>query len=207
MFTAYVKDDVWGDLGYGYGWLVGTRIIAGKPRVVHEHGGNGNGFRTLVTRYPEDGKLVVIFLNEGNGNKGPEIYRMCRDFTDALFGQAVALPRPALNDLLAVEIRRAGTDAALARFNALLAQSGKPENGDGLNRLAYQYAEAGQASTGISILRRAIELFPQDGNLHDSKGELYLALGDKANAITAYRRALELDPCNANAAAVLRKLE
>ncbi len=207
MFTAYVKDDVWGDLGYGYGWLVGTRIIAGKPRVVHEHGGNGNGFRTLVTRYPEDGKLVVIFLNEGNGNKGPEIYRMRRDFTDALFGQAVALARPALNDLLAVEIRRAGTDAALARFNALLAQSGKPENGDGLNRLAYQYAEAGQASTGIAILQRAIELFPQDGNLHDSIGELYLLLGDKANAITAYRRALELDPGNANAAAVLKKLE
>jgi tetratricopeptide (TPR) repeat protein len=207
MFTAYVKDDVWGDLGYGYGWLVGTRIIAGKPRVVHEHGGNGNGFRTLVTRYPEDGKLVVIFLNEGNGNKGPEIYRMRRDFTDALFGQAVALARPALNDLLAVEIRRAGTDAALARFNALLAQSGKPENGDGLNRLAYQYAEAGQASTGIAFLQRAIELFPQDGNLHDSIGELYLLLGDKANAITAYRRALELDPGNANAAAVLKKLE
>jgi CubicO group peptidase (beta-lactamase class C family) len=206
MFTSYIKDDVWGDLGYGYGWLVGTRTIAGKPRLVHEHGGNANGFRTLVTRYPEDGKLVVIFLNEGNGNKGPEIYRMRRDFTDALYGQAVALPRPTLNELLAAEIRRAGADAALARFDALLAQSDKPENGDGLNRLAYQYAEAGQATTGISILQRASELFPQDGNLHDSMGELYLALGDNAKAIAAYRRALELDPGNINAAAILKKL-
>ena len=206
MFTAYVKDDVWGDLGYGYGWLVGTRNIAGKPRLVHEHGGNANGFRTLVTRYPEDGKLVVIFLNEGNGNKGPEIYRMRRDFTDALYGQAVALPRPSLNELLTAEIRQAGADAALARFDALLAQSDKPENGDSLNRLAYQYAEAGQATTGISILLRASELFPQDGNLHDSMGELYLALGDKAKAIAAYRRALELDPGNTNAAAILKKL-
>jgi len=206
MFTAYIKDDVWGDLGYGYGWLVGTRNIAGKPRRVHEHGGNANGFRTLVTRYPEDGKLVVIFLNEGNGNKGPEIYRMRRDFTDALYGQAVALPRPSLNELLAAEIRQAGADAALARFDALLAQSDKPENGDSLNRLAYQYAEAGQATTGISILLRASELFPQDGNLHDSMGELYLALGDKAKAIAAYRRALELDPGNTNAAAILKKL-
>jgi len=207
MFTAYIKDDVWGDLGYGYGWLVGTRTIAGKPRLVHEHGGNANGFRTLVTRYPEDGKLVVIFLNEGNGNKGPEIYRMRRDFTDALYGQVVAQPKPSLNDLLAAEIRHAGAGAALARFNALLAQSDRPENGDGLNRLAYQYAEAGQAATGISILQRASELFPQDGNLHDSMGELFLALGDDAKAIAAYQRALELDPGNANAAAILKKLQ
>lgn len=207
MFTAYIKDDVWGDLGYGYGWLVGTRLIAGKPRLVHEHGGNGNGFRTLVTRYPEDGKLVVIFLNEGNGNKRPEIYRMRRDFTDALYGQAVALPKPALNDLLVLEIRRDGADVALMHFDALVAQSGKPENGDGLNRLAYQYAEAGQAPTGISILRRATMLFPQDGNLHDSMGELYLGLGDKANAVAAYQRAVALDPANTNAAAILKKLQ
>jgi len=207
MFTAYIKDDVWGDLGYGYGWLVGTRTIAGQPRLVHEHGGNGNGFRTLVTRYPEEGKLVVIFLNEGSGNKGPEIYRMRSDFTDALYGKAVALPKPTLQDLLAAEIRRAGADAALARFSTLLAQSSKPENGDGLNRLAYQFAEAGQAATGISILQRAIALFPKDGNLHDSMGELYLGLGDKASAVTAYRRALELDSGNANAAAVLKQLE
>lgn len=207
MFTAYIKDDVWGDLGYGYGWLVGTRIIAGKPRLVQEHGGNGNGFRTLVTRYPEDGKLVVIFLNEGNGNKGPEIYRMRRDFTDALYGLAVALPKPTLNDLLVSEIRRDGANAALARFDALVAQSGEPENGDGLNRLAYQFAEAGQATTGISILKLATELFPQDGNLHDSMGELYLGLGDKANAMAAYQRAVALDPTNTNAAAILQKLQ
>ncbi|WP_170860508.1 serine hydrolase [Duganella sp. CF458] len=206
MFTAYVKDDVWGDLGYGYGWLIGSRTIAGKPRLVHEHGGNGNGFRTLVTRYPEDGKLVVILLNEGNGNKGPEIYSMRRDFTDVLYGQPVAQPKPTLHDLLAAEIRRAGEESALAHFNTLLAQSGKPETGDGLNRLAYQYAEAGRASTGIAILRRASALFPQDGNLHDSMGELYLQLGNKERARTAYSRALELAPDNGNAKEMLNKI-
>jgi CubicO group peptidase (beta-lactamase class C family) len=206
MFTPYVKDDVWGDLGYGYGWLVGTRLIAGKERVVHEHGGNANGFRILVTRYPEDGKLVLIFLNEGNGNKGPEIYRMRSDFSDALYGKKVAAPKPALADLLTAEIRRSGADAALARFDALLARSGKPENGDSMNHLAYQYAEAGQPVTGIAILRRAVALYPQDGNLHDSMGELYLAVGDRANALTEYTRAVELDPTNSNAVEVLKKL-
>jgi CubicO group peptidase (beta-lactamase class C family) len=207
MFTAYIKDDVWGDLGYGYGWLVGSRNIAGKARLVHEHGGNANGFRTLVTRYPEEDKLVVIFLNEGNGNKGPEIYRMRSDFTDTLYGKSVPLPKPVLHDLLAAEIRRHGDEAALARFDALLAQSGKPESGDGLNRLAYQYAEAGRAATGIAILKRGTALFPRDGNLYDSMGELHLALGDKASAAAAYTRAVELDPTNTNAKAVLKKME
>lgn len=205
MFTPYVKDDVWGDLGYGYGWLIGTRTIAGKPRLVHEHGGNANGFRTLVTRYPEEGKLVVIFLNEGNGNKGPEIYRMRSDFTDALYGKPVAKPKAALHDLLAAEIRRSGDQAGMARFDALLAQSGKPADGNGLNRLAYQYASAGRAATGIAVLKRGIALFPQDGNLYDSMGELYLISGDKGNAAAAYRRALELDPSNSNAKEMLDK--
>lgn len=205
MFTAYIKDDVWGDLGYGYGWLVGTRTIAGKARLVHEHGGNANGFRTLVTRYPDEGKLVVIFLNEGNGNKGPEIYRLRSDLTDALYGKPVALPKPPLHDLLANEIRRLGDSAGLARFNALLAHSGKPVDGNGLNRLAYQYAEAGRIGTGIAVLQQAIALFPQDGNLYDSLGELHLLSGDKASAAAAYRRALELDPANTNARDMLEK--
>ncbi len=205
MFTPYIKDDVWGDLSYGYGWLIGTRTIAGKPRLVHEHGGNGNGFRTLVTRYPEEGKLVVILLNEGNGNKGPEIYRMRSDFTDAMYGKPVVPPKPALQDLLTDEIRRIGEDAALARFDALQARSGKPESGDGLNRLAYQYAEAGRGATGIAVLKRAIALFPQDGNLYDSLGELYLMAGDKASSVTAYKRAIELDPNNTNAKEMLIK--
>jgi CubicO group peptidase (beta-lactamase class C family) len=207
MFTPYVKDDVWGDLGYGYGWLAGTRTIAGKTRLVHEHGGNANGFRTLITRYPEDGKLVLIFLNEGNGNKGPEIYKMRSDFSDALYGKPVAAPKPSLPALLAGEIKRHGADAALARFDALLARSGQPDDGNGLNMLAYQYAEAGQAATGITILQLAANLFPQDGNLYDSMGELYLAQGDKEKAIAAYQRAIELDPKNTNAAELLDKLK
>ncbi|MTW13117.1 serine hydrolase [Pseudoduganella eburnea] len=205
MFTPYIKDDVWGDLGYGYGWMIGTRTIAGKRRLVHEHGGNGNGFRTLVTRYPEEGKLVVIFLNEGNGNKGPEIYRMRSDFTDAMYGMPVAPPKPALQDLLADEVRRVGDDNALARFDALMDRSGRPENGDGLNRLAYQYAEAGRGATGIAILKRAIAVFPQDGNLYDSLGELYLMAGDNASSASAYRRAIELEPSNTNAKEMLKK--
>lgn len=205
MFTAYIKDDVWGDLGYGYGWLVGTRAIAGKQRLVHEHGGNANGFRTLVTRYPDEGKLVLIFLNEGNGNKGPEIYRLRSDLTAALYGQPFAAPKPPLHDVLAADIRRLGEAAGLARLNTLLVRSGRPQDGNGLNRLAYQYAEAGRATTGIAVLKQALTLFPQDGNLYDSLGELYLLSGDKASAAAAYRRALELDPSNTNARDMLEK--
>ncbi len=98
MFTPYVKDDVWGDLGYGYGWMIGTRSIGGKAVQVHEHGGNANGYRTLVTRYPGEKRLVVLMLNEGNGNKGPGIYRIKDSITQVLYGQPAALPQAALDD-------------------------------------------------------------------------------------------------------------
>jgi predicted Zn-dependent protease len=122
-----------------------------------------------------------------------------------MYGVPVAPPKPALQDLLADEVRRVGDENALARFDAVMARCGRPENGDGLNRLAYQFAEAGRVATGIAILKRAIAVFPRDGNLYDSLGELYLMAGDNASSATAYRRAIELDPTNTNAKEMLKK--
>jgi tetratricopeptide (TPR) repeat protein len=149
---------------------------------------------------------VLIFLNEGNGTKGPDIYKMRSDFTNALYRQPLAPPKPSLHDLLAAEIPHRGAHAALSNVNALLARSAKPDDGNCLNTLAYQYAEAGQPATAISILQLAAHLFPQEGNLYDSMGELYLAQGDKEKTIAAYQRAVELDPKNTSAAEVLDKL-
>jgi cytochrome c-type biogenesis protein CcmH/NrfG len=59
----------------------------------------------------------------------------------------------------------------------------------------------------IGIIHLNVEAYPRSSNAHDSLGEAYLADGDRARAIASYRRALELGPRNANAAAVLKKIE
>lgn len=207
MFTPYVKDDVWGDLGYGYGWMIGKRDIAGAPRLVHEHGGNANGFRTLITRYPETQKLVVIMLNEGNGNKGPEIYGIRGAITNVLYKLPAAMPTPTLADAIVDSIDERGASTTLAGFGALRAASAPVKGADDLNNFAFQYVDAGRHADALAVLKMNLMQFPQDGNTHDSLGEIYLTQGDTAAAVTHYRRALELDPKNSHAADVLRKLK
>jgi CubicO group peptidase (beta-lactamase class C family) len=206
MFTPYVKDDVWGDLGYGYGWMIGTRQIGGKAVRVHEHGGNANGFRTLVTRYPGERRLVVLMLNEGNGNKGPGIYRIKDSITQVLYGQPAPLPKAALDDVLVKAIDEKGVAAAVALFAALRDTAAPLADPGPLNMLGYSYAGARRFDAALAVLKLNLQLFPQDGNSHDSLGEVYLMQGDKANAVTHYRRALELDPQNNNAREVLKKI-
>jgi CubicO group peptidase (beta-lactamase class C family) len=207
MWTSSVKDDVWGDLNYGYGWLSGQRQIAGKTRTVHEHGGNANGFRTLITRYPDEQRLVVIFLNEGNGNKGPGIYRIKDSITKVLYGVAAPMPKAEFPDALVAAIDKDGLAKALAGAEALRARAMPLAGPDELNMLGYTYAGAGRFEEAMAVLRLDAAWFPQDGNVWDTMGELQLQQGDKAAAIKSYRRSLELDPKNTNAVDVLRGLE
>lgn len=206
MFTPYVKDDIWGDLGYGYGWMIGKREIAGKSRLVHEHGGNANGYRTLITRYPEEKRLVVIFLNEGNGNKAPGIYQIKDGITKIIYGQPVALPKITLADALIAAFDKDGVDNTLARFDSLRATTALVTTPGDLNTLGYAYAGAGRFDEALAALKLNLRLFPKDGNSYDTMGEFNLMQGDKASARVNYQRALELNPANSNAADVLRKL-
>jgi len=53
---------------------------------------------------------------------------------------------------------------------------------------------------GIEILLGAIELHPDDVNLHDSLGEFYAEIGLRNEAILAYQKALSLNPQYPNSA-------
>lgn len=75
-----------------------------------------------------------------------------------------------------------------------------------LNEVGYAALGAGDIDGAILIFERNLEAHPEDGNLHDSLGEGYLARGDTARAINSYERAVELEPRNRNAAEVLEKL-
>ncbi|MES2295839.1 MAG: serine hydrolase [Pseudomonadota bacterium] len=206
MFTPYVQDDVWGDLGYGYGWMIGQRELGGKARLVHEHGGNGNGNRSLITRYPDEQRLVVILLNEGGGYNGPGIYRIRNSITQVLYDMPAPLPKAGLSEALMADINTRGLAPAVADFAALQVKFGAPTSVDDLPRLGYAYAFAKRYDAAIAIFKLNLMLFPTDGNTYDSMGEVNLMADDKPAAIVNYRRALELDPKNTNAAEVLRKL-
>ncbi len=75
-----------------------------------------------------------------------------------------------------------------------------------LNVAGYAALGAGQTQQAIAIFDRAVALYPNAGNLFDSRAEAYAAAGDVATAITSYQRALALDPKNFNAEAQLARL-
>jgi CubicO group peptidase (beta-lactamase class C family)/Flp pilus assembly protein TadD len=77
--------------------------------------------------------------------------------------------------------------------SAMLNPTGGASAG-GLNNVAYQLAGAGMVDHGLAVLRIAIDIYPQEANLHDSLGEFLLRKGEKAKALESYRKALELNP-------------
>lgn len=207
MFTPYVKDDIRGDLGYGYGWMIGNRKVGGRDITVHEHGGNANGFRSLITRFPNDQRLVVILLNDGGGTITPAIYKLSAAITSVLYDLPTPAPQRALADTLAQAIAQHGPDAALAKFQQSPGAFPAVDGANELNQLGYHYLTHGHLPESIAVFKLNVELFPKDGNGYDSLGEAYMVQGDKARAVVNYRRALELEPKNSNAVEMLRKLE
>jgi hypothetical protein len=50
---------------YGFGWALGE--VRGH-RVV-EHGGSWQGFKSQISRYPDDKLTVVVFANQARANQ------------------------------------------------------------------------------------------------------------------------------------------
>ncbi|WP_160123095.1 tetratricopeptide repeat protein [Rhodovarius lipocyclicus] len=72
-----------------------------------------------------------------------------------------------------------------------------PEQPYVLNYLGYSWADQGiHLDRALPMLRRAVELRPQDGNIADSLGWVLFRLGDMAGAVEWLERAVELEPRN-----------
>ncbi len=76
-----------------------------------------------------------------------------------------------------------------------------------LNRVGYDLLALEAVEDAVAVFRLNVAAHPDDANAPDSLGEGLLAAGDSAGALASYRRALELNPNNANAAAIVERLE
>ncbi|MGH7455370.1 MAG: tetratricopeptide repeat protein, partial [bacterium] len=76
-----------------------------------------------------------------------------------------------------------------------------------INNLGYELLGQKKYAAAIAVFKLNVELYPQASNTYDSLGEAYMLNGDKELAIKNYKKSLELNPKNANAVAMLKKLE
>jgi tetratricopeptide (TPR) repeat protein len=74
----------------------------------------------------------------------------------------------------------------------------KPEQPLVMNYLAYTWVEAGVKLTeALAMLKRAVELRPEDGFIIDSLGWAYFRMGDYKSAIRYLEQAIQLEPSEA----------
>jgi CubicO group peptidase (beta-lactamase class C family) len=69
MFTSFADSPLG---GYGYGWFI-TRQ---HNRPVVRHGGGGDGFITLIERYPDDRVTIIVLCNRENADLGTIVTRI-----------------------------------------------------------------------------------------------------------------------------------
>ena len=65
-----------------------------------------------------------------------------------------------------------------------------------LNRLSGIYLRSHKINYVIPITELNTQLFPNDGNVWDTMGDVYFASNQKEKAIYSYKKALELKPQN-----------
>ena len=69
---------------YGYGWTIGTKF----NRKSQGHGGSIYGFRSMVTRFPEEKVYVVVLSNV----EGTPVDAINRDLAAIVFGEKYEIP-------------------------------------------------------------------------------------------------------------------
>ena len=111
-------------------------------------------------------------------------------------------PRPQTLDEAVMETWEAeGSDAALARFEALRARyygaAAYDFTAPSVNSLGSRLVEAGDTATAVRFFQRNVEDHPDFAEGWASLGELWAARGDTERARQFYERALELAPDNA----------
>jgi CubicO group peptidase (beta-lactamase class C family) len=74
-------------LSYGYGWLI---IPKNEPTgIIYMHSGGYPGYMTIIARYPEKNKTIIILTNTYNVIS---LYQLCAAVEDIIFKQPFEIP-------------------------------------------------------------------------------------------------------------------
>jgi hypothetical protein len=119
------------------------------------------------------------------------------------------IPEKPLDRLLSEAVRESGLQAARTTYNEWKSNpSNKYANVETeLNNLGYELLGSHRINDAIGIFQLNVDAYPGSPNVYDSLGEAYMAAGQNELAITSYQKSLELNPKNANARAMIARIE
>lgn len=120
----------------------------------------------------------------------------------------VTNPKKAIIDTLHITIEEEGVDKALDLYIELEKENGvynfRP---DQLNGLGYKLITEEKLDLAKIIFQLNARKYPDDYNVWDSLGEVYMLLGENKLAIESYKKSLELYSGNSNAVEMIKKIE
>ncbi|GAB4022654.1 serine hydrolase [Spirosoma koreense] len=197
MFTPFLNH-------YAYGWQV-ENIMVGKLKdslLLIEHSGGINGFNTLISRIPEDKRLVVLLNNTGAAPL--EIIR--KNILNILYNQPIEPPKKPIAELLRKSVLSESAEASRQKFKIWRGGKAYSLDESEMNSVGYELLRDGKLPEALTVFTLNAESFPASYNVYDSRGEAYLKAGDKAAAIQDYKKSIELNPRNANGYTKLKEL-
>lgn len=179
MFTPNLNN-------YGYGWEI-TR----KDGVTTiEHGGSINGFNSVITRNPEQ-KRVIILLNNTGAAPLPSLAAGIRAILD---GKTPQMPkRPAAMELYQT-YQSSGVDAVLRQAREMRSGS-QWDAGDGeLLRLAGHLLSVGKSAGALALAKMVSAEAPKSPGAAAMLAQAEEANGHRVEAIQAWSKAIEVSP-------------
>jgi CubicO group peptidase (beta-lactamase class C family) len=112
------------------------------------------------------------------------------------------------NAVLAVSLLRGGAEdriQSLLKKSAEINPKGSASAGE-IDGSAEDLAESGNKDEALRLLLIGTKMYPENADLYNSQGELYLLKQDKENAKNAFTKAVSLDPDLENAKEKLKEL-
>lgn len=120
----------------------------------------------------------------------------------------VSDPKKEIIDTLYITIEESGVDEALDLYSELKKQSDiYNSRSDQLNSLGYKLLKEDKLDFARTIFELNSRMYPDDFNVWDSLGEIYMLLGDDELAIRSYEKSLELYLGNNNALEMIKKIK
>lgn len=183
-----------------FGWKVRA-----TPDTMLIADGSLPGFTALMVISDPARQLIIMLTN--TRELAPRVGALCEAVDGAIRGQTVTPPRRSLAEDAAAAIAEQGIEAALQQTTQRRRSERWYESESEFNGLGYFLLAHGRAAAAVKVLEWTAQAQPDSWKAFDSLGEAYLAIGDTAMAVRSYRRSLELNPQNANASAMLTKLQ
>jgi len=185
LTTAYHAADG-KSFDYGYGWGI-SRSDSNTKRITH-NGSNGVFSHSIIWR-PEE-ELTLLFSTNANS---PEVERLAYSLEKMVFDKDYEAKAIKKNVFYFIhDFMQHNEPGKSAELGALIKRDYKEFDSGTFNRIAYMNLETEGKAWSIELFKMNVQLYPGQGNLWDSLGDGYLAMGQKDLAKTAFEKALAL---------------